>query len=384
MKRNYFGTILSLFVLATIICGGYVAASAQTLPSAQFNKRYDFNGDGKADVSLYSTDYDAGNRGSFYIANSPNDQFRGVQWGGSGNGFTDEPIAGDFDGDGRGDFAVIRIESGVCAWYILNNQATSYRRVAFGTNNNQFVCETPVPADYDGDGKDDIAVARRNASGNTFSYYWIRSTDGQIGGRTVSYETANTECRPTLPGDYNGDRKADFVVRCRLTATNQQYFNITDNAANTTQRVFWGIFTAYTNNGTTYFPEGDIFVPGDYDGDGKTDLAVVRDTLSSSGSNDVGSFTWYIRRSSDGALQAQRYGGHDSSSYRDFPTPADYDGDGKTDLAVIRYVGFNLSHFIQNSSTGATRALSFGFNNLEVRRDGSLISKVGASGYTPY
>lgn len=40
----------------------------------------------------------------------------------------------------------------------------------------------------------------------------------------------------------------------------------------------------------------DVLVPGDYDGDKKTDLAVYRDG------------TWYILRSSDGEVQYQFFG----------------------------------------------------------------------------
>jgi FG-GAP-like repeat len=68
----------------------------------------------------------------------------------------------------------------------------------------------------------------------------------------------------------------------------------------------------------------DITVPGDYDGDHKTDLAVV--TVVN------GSFVWWVRRSSTGAVAAQTFG----VAASDLPTPGDYDGDGRTDIAVWR------------------------------------------------
>ena len=64
----------------------------------------------------------------------------------------------------------------------------------------------------------------------------------------------------------------------------------------------------------------DFVVPGDYDGDGKTDYAVVR----------MGSqYVWYILRSSDGVVQITPFGAKPH-----FTTQGDYDGDGRTDIST--------------------------------------------------
>ena len=66
---------------------------------------------------------------------------------------------------------------------------------------------------------------------------------------------------------------------------------------------------------------GDKLVPEDYDGDGKTDVAVWRQSTG----------VWYIWKSSTSSLLAYQWG---LSS--DKLAPADYDGDGKADPTVWR------------------------------------------------
>ena len=85
----------------------------------------------------------------------------------------------------------------------------------------------------------------------------------------------------------------------------------------------------------------------DFEGDGKTDMAVFRPANG----------LWSINRSSGGANSFTLFGG---ANYYDIPAPGDYNGDGRADLAVFRP---STGQWIINTGSG-TRVVSFGASNL--------------------
>ena len=264
------------------------------------NSSFDYDGDGKADVSVFRPSV-----GGWYVSNSSNGSFFGTTFGNS----TDLIAPADFDGDGKTDVAVFREGN----WYRLNSSNGSFAAVTFGS-----VGDLPVPADFDGDGKADIAVYRPS----TGNWYRLNSSDNQFVG--VAFGTA--EDKPTI-GDFDGDGKTDIAVFRPSTGS---WYRL--NSSN-------GAFVA-VNFGISE----DKPIPADYDGDGKTDVAVFRP------SNGV----WYRLNSSNGAFEAIAFG-----SSGDLPTAADFDGDGKTDVAVFR--PSNGTWYLNRSTTGFT-AQTFGTN----------------------
>jgi len=117
-----------------------------------------------------------------------------------------------------------------------------------------------------------------------------------------------------VPADYNGDGQMDIGV-ARVGADYLLRWHIqTKTLSGATESLFvrWGV-------------SEDTPVVGDYDGDGKADIAVMRRQKP----GDKGA-VWFIRLSSGGMLQVQW------GLIEDVPVQADYDGDGRTDIAVYR------------------------------------------------
>jgi hypothetical protein len=225
----------------------------------------------------------------------------------------DLPAAADFDGDGRTDLAVFRPSTG--AWIIRDSITLQTRTVQWGGLNT----DVPVPADYDGDGKADIAFWRPH---NAY-WYVLQSSTGMP--RYVQWGGLATDL--PAPGDYDGDGKTDFVF---FRPTNGYWY--LNKSATGVQYVQWG--------GTA----ADVPAPGDFDGDGTTDIAVWRPS----------DFYWYIRSSRTGANRYVKWGGLAS----DVPVPGDYDQDGITDPAFFR-AGDGYWYILQ-SRTRTARYVNLG------------------------
>lgn len=248
----------------------------------------------------------------------------------------------DFDGDGRTDYLAIQNVSNGMLWHRLST-VSGYSATQFGL----FADDIPVPAIYDSDLTNDIAVWRSS----TGTFYVLRTVDNTV--QIVKFGQAGDN--PIITQDFDGDNLADFAVVRKQNAKLVWYISLstggfrikqfgnetdkplrgdfdgdgkadlavyrpaTDSPANT----FFAIRSS--DNGWVEVPFGtsttDKIVPADYDGDGKTDIAVWRETTG----------VWHYLKSSNGSYNAFQFG-----SPGDLPTPGDYDGDGRTDFSVWR------------------------------------------------
>jgi hypothetical protein len=265
-----------------------------------------------------TNDYDGDNRTDFAVARSASPLTQstwfiafnsggtaGYQWGlGVGVG-GDIATPADYDGDGRTDIAVWRPSNRT--FYVLKSNGSVLDVDQFGNAGD----DPTIVGDYDGDGKADLAVYRPGASAGAASSFWYqRSTVGGTGCGSAGSCNAVTfgvnGDRP-YPGDFDGDRRYDFsLVRNVGGAAEHHQLRTTQGyiVAN------YGLFT-------------DRFVTMDRDADGRNDLVAVRDN---GGVND-----WYMTLSGSGELFYFKYG-----ATGDLIVPGDYDADKRSDFVVFR------------------------------------------------
>ena len=235
----------------------------------------DANGDGASDAIVWR----AGTR-TWYARHSGTGAgaTTAVHWDGYADG--DIQVPADYDGDGKIDLAVWRPSTGY--WYILKS-SESYNvatilAVPFGSHADG---DVPVPGDYDGDGKAEIAVFRQTTG------EWLIEGQG-----TPTHWGMKGDI--PAPADYNGDGIMELAV---FRPTTGVWY------VQGGETLEWGMW-------------GDVPVAADYNGDGKADIAVYRPSTG----------WWYVAR---GPMVQWGTAG-------DVPVPLDTNGDGATEFVVYR------------------------------------------------
>ncbi|WP_375766895.1 discoidin domain-containing protein [Archangium gephyra] len=176
----------------------------------------DFDGDAKSDFAVWRPINSYGQAyGQLFVILSATQEYKTINYGAT-NG--EIPVAGDYNGDGKTDFAMWRPSDGM--WTVLDHTTGARTNTQFGQNGDK-----PLSGDFDGDSKSDFAVWRNGV------YFILQSSTGAVS--SVTWGAAGDVI---VPGDFDGDDRYDYAVWKPSNGT--WYIKYSTNIPSTTQQ--WG------------------------------------------------------------------------------------------------------------------------------------------------
>ena len=240
-------------------------------------------------------------------------------------------VAGDFDGDGKVDIAVTLRSAGGVATFFGNGDGTFRRGVTLVTDDSPFF---PVTADFNGDGRSDLAVATFSKHGVAI---FLGQGDGTFAPQQV-YVIAGATVAGLVVGDFNDDGHLDIA---------------TANTTPATVAILLGNGDGTFQAPVTWPANGSLFIAAtDLDRDGIPDLAVTA---------NAGGRLAILRGVGDGTFAPPAFVGNTAITFG--IAAADFDGDGRIDLAIADRTGTDSVGILINTTpvvplppTGVTAA----------------------------
>lgn len=302
---------------------------------------------------------------------------------------TNPPVAAkpffDYFGSGKSSFGVYNATGTNVIWRVLNNGGAGQETVFWGLTTDFL-----TPGYFDADNRADIGVWRPSTTAgesrffirhtnpvalNTFPFgSFVSANVGDFAGydadydgdgrddpttirvvngqwlwsyrasstntlRSVTFGSATTDF-PFAGGDFTGDGRADLVV-LRINANGPETYIWGDSVSGQQISSFiWGEFNT------------DYYVIGDFLGDSRIDFAVWRGSGAGTDAN------WYIRENGGTGFVARNFGvprvagTGGTPSTGDLAVAGDFGGDSKYDIAVYRQS--NNTFYWLNSLTATT------------------------------
>lgn len=325
------------------------------LTSADLVKGQDFNGDGLDDVLAKFWEYQGNTKvytsWKAYTSNGDNtfSEFSsGVIPPGYVMYYDDElPLSGqastfDFDGNGTSDIFLIAYSGNpnqltlneLLIQKIDHNGQVNTYNVPFSTGGWYDPENSVQIGDFDGDGRQDILLFRRNSS-YVYSGKIITQHSGEQNLDLTGLQYLNA-AEDVQVVDFDGDKKNDILV---IYPNSAEIFEFKPESGGTyeEERIYYSANPGFPTKYHTIYQ-------GDFNGDGKTDLLT-------SGDNE----DWYIAYSTGKGYIEKEFNflrNYDAESNDHFITIADLNFDGKSDIIHISQNGIQSSYLDLYHSNG--------------------------------
>lgn len=180
-----------------------------------------------------------------------------------------------------------------------------------------FVAQTAIPliGDFNGDQLDDVASFAQQSSHKVF----VALSNGKALNDKTQWKTKfAVEGEQVAVGDFNGDGKDDLASLTHNLAR-QIYISLSNGSSFENTTLWYGLKTA----------EEGTQVIGDFNGDGKDDVATLQPATGAS----------FVNLSTGDRFRAQRLWSSDASLGAKQIVVGDYNGDGKDDLGFTTTTG---------------------------------------------
>ena len=182
------------------------AETVAAAPAQASARLHDFNGDGRADVLLRRTD---NGRWTYYPMNGRRvlagrggvPLSNNLAWGVAG--------IGDFNGDRRGDVLLRHANTGRWTYYPMSGRRVLSGRGSASLTSNRAWAVAGI-GDFNGDGRDDVLMRRMD--NGRWTYYPLSGRRALSGRGGVSL-TSNLAWAVAGIGDFNGDGRDDVLLR---------------------------------------------------------------------------------------------------------------------------------------------------------------------------
>lgn len=266
----------------------------------------DFNGDGRGDVAMVTPV-----SSTWWVGRSTPGTFTEVPWmNHSSNAALDDLVSGDFNGDGQTDVAARQQGTGRLLVGIAGKARFQSQLWANHANPNKW--QGLLVGDFDGDGRDDLA--EYDTTEERWRVYRLEGAE-VVKEFWYDFAVSNPNWAAFAAGDYNGDGRDDILSL----------------DANT------GDLIVLFSNGSSFAPSGWQTLPNDgewqfvqaadFDGNGRDDLAAY----------DPSAGTWWVVKglAGDRGAVPQLWFAYvnKSQTYLD-QVAGDFTGDGKADIVA--------------------------------------------------